>query len=187
MKINFRRFQVLALLVMAALLLPVALMGQGTKTNFSGRWVYNADKSNTGQPQGQTPAQGQGQRHGGQARAGMGGSDFTAKQDGNNLIVETTMKAPDGTSNTVTTMYTLDSKECINRSRGGDSKSVATWSSDGSKLTIKTTRTVNRGGETRTISSTEVWSLTDPETLTVEMTRPSPRGERKMTSVYIKK
>jgi hypothetical protein len=64
---------------------------------------------------------------------------------------------------------------------------VATWSSDGKKLTIKTTRTMTRNGESRTITSTEVWSLTDSKTLQIETTMPSPNGERKMTSVYIKK
>lgn len=46
---------------------------------------------------------------------------------------------------------------------------------------------MNRGGESRTVTSIEVWSLADPKKLTIEMTMPSPDGERKMTSVYTKK
>lgn len=117
----------------------------------------------------------------------MGGGDFIAKQDGNNLTVERTTNAPDGTVNTVNTKYTLDGKESVNNTGRGDSKSTATWSSDGKKLTIKTTRTMTRDGESRTTTSTEVWSLTDGKTLQIEMTMPSANGERKMTSVYNKK
>ena len=184
MKTKFGNFKVLSLLVMAALLVPAALMGQGSKANFSGSWSYNADKSNAGQQQGQTTGQAQGQRPGGQR---MGGGDFIAKQDGNNLTVERTTNAPDGTANTVTSKYTLDGKESVNTTGRGDSKSTATWSTDGKKLTIKTTRTMTRDGESRTTTSTEVWSLTDGKTLQIEMTMPSANGERKMTSVYNKK
>jgi hypothetical protein len=168
------------MIAIAALILPSALMAQGSKTDFTGNWTYNAGKSDTGQPQGQ------GQRPGGQG-GGFGGGDFIAKQDGNVLTTERTISTPDGSSNAVTTKYTLDGKESVNSSRMGDSKSVATWSSDGKKLTIKTTRTMTRNGESRTITTTEVWSLTDSKTLQVESTMPSPDGERKVTSVYNKK
>lgn len=176
-----KMFQVMSLLVIAALVMPAALMAQGSKTDFSGSWSYDAARSTTGQ------GQGQGQRPGGQDRGGFGGGDFTAKQDGNSLTVERTMNAPDGATRTVSSKYTLDGKESVNTSRMGESKSVATWSSDGKKLTIKTTRTMTRNGESRTITSTEVWSLTDSKTLQIETTMPSPDGERKMTSVYVKK
>ena len=56
----------MSLLVLAALLIPTALMAQGSKTNFTGSWTYNAAKSVSSQPQGQP--QGQGQRPGGPAR-----------------------------------------------------------------------------------------------------------------------
>lgn len=174
-----KKFQVMSLLVIAVLVMPVALMAQGSKTDFSGNWSYDAARSTTGQ--------GQGQRPGGQDRGGFGGGDFTAKQDGNSLTVERTMNAPDGATRTVSSKYTLDGKESVNTSRMGESKSVATWSSDGKKLTIKTTRTMTRNGESRTVTSTEVWSLTDSKTLQIETTMPSPDGERKMTSVYVKK
>jgi hypothetical protein len=176
------RFQVLSLLVMAALLLPSALMAQGSKADFTGSWTYNAGKSSTGQGQAA-----QGQRQGGQDRGGFGGGNFTVKQDGNTLTVERTMNAPDGSTRTSSSKYTLDGKESVNTSRMGDSKSYATWSADGKKLTIKTTRTMTRNGESRTVNTTEVWSLTDSKTLQIESTMPSQDGERKMTSVYDKK
>lgn len=173
------------LLVVIALLLHTAVMAQGTKTNFTGSWTYNSAKSNTGQAQGQ--AAGQDQRAGGQNRGGFGGGDFVVKQEGNLLTVDRTMATSDGTARTTSSKYTLDGKESVNSSRMGDTKSFATWSADGRKLTIETTRTFERNGESRTMKTTEVWSLTDSKTLQIETTMPSPNGERKMTSVYDKK
>ena len=181
MKINRVRLQALPLLVVTALLLHTAVMAQGSKTNFSGNWSYNAAKSNTGQ------AQGQDQRAGGQNRGGFGGGDFVVKQDGNILTVERTMTTSDGSTRTMSSKYTLDGKESVNTSRMGESKSFATWSGDGKKLTIETMRTMTRDGESRTMKTTEVWSLTDSKTLQIETTMPSPNGERKMTSEYDKK
>ena len=184
MKRRFLHYRFITVIITTGLfIMSIGLYGQGSKTNFTGNWVYNAEKSDTGQSQGQ----GQGQQPGSPGRGGGGGGDFTAKHEGNILIVERVMRTPDGSSNTVTSKYTLDGKESVNTSLMGDSKSVANWSTDGKKLTIKTTRTINRGGESRTVNSEEVWSLTDPKTLSIEMTIPSPQGERKTRSVYTKK
>jgi len=173
----YRFFPVI--LVVALFAMPSALNGQGSKANFSGDWVYNAESSNTGQP----PAQAEGQQ-----RRGFGGGDFTAKQDANTLTVTRTMGGPDGSSNTVTSTYTLDGKESVNSTGRGDSKSVAKWSADGKKLTITTIRTMNMGGEERTMNSTEVWSLTNAKTLQIDRTSPGRDGEeRTTTSVYTKK
>ncbi len=180
MKKRFLNYRFITAIITAGLfLISFGLSGQGSKANFTGNWVYNAEKSDTGQSQGQQPAS--------PGRGGFGGGDFSAKQEGNILTVERVMSTPDGTTNTITSKYTLDGKESVNTARMGESKSVATWSADGKKLTIKTTRTMNRDGESRTITSTEVWSLTDPKTLSIEMTTASPQGERKTRSVYTKK
>lgn len=185
MKTNVIRLQALSLLVMAALLLPRTLMAQDSKTNFTGSWTYNSAKSTGSQPQGQP--QGQGQLPGGQGRGGFGGGDLTVTQEGNLLTVERTMTGPDGMARTTASKYTLDGKESINTTRMGESKSYATWSPDGKKLTIKTSRTMNRNGGSTTITSIEVWSLTDGKTLQIETATTTPSGERKQTSVYIKK
>ncbi len=180
MKTNYTNQQVVSLLIsLTLILLPLGLSGQGKKADFAGSWAYNKEMSNAGQPQGERP--------GVQGRGSFGGGDFIVKQESNLLTVERTISAPDGTTSTSASKYTLDGKECLNSSRMGESKSTAAWSADGEKLTIKTTRTINRGGESRTVTSTEIWSLSDPKTLKVEMTMPSPQGERKMTSVYTKK
>jgi hypothetical protein len=42
-------------------------------------------------------------------------------------------------------------------------------------------------GETVNMKSVEVYTLTDPKTITVQSTSTTPNGERKMTLVYDKK
>ena len=178
MEKRVKKIRIAALVaVMAVTVMTMNMNAQGSKVNFSGAWVLNAEKSNSGQAAGQ----GQGQRMGGFA------GDFTATQEGNLLTVERTRAGRDGTSRTIVNKYTLDGKESINSTGRGDSKSVATWSADGKKLTIKTSRTMDMNGESRTMTSTEEWSLTDEKTLTVITTMATPNGERKVTAVYNKK
>jgi hypothetical protein len=160
--------------ILAFLSLPLAVNAQGPKTNFSGNWAFNAEKSNLGQP-----AQGQGQR--------MGGGNIVVKQEANLLTVERTRTNPEGQTNTITSKYTLDGKESVNTTGRGESKSVANWAPDGKSLTIATTRSFERDGQTMEIKSTEVWNLTDPSTLSISTTMTTPNGERKTTMVYNKK
>lgn len=169
--------------ITAFLSMPLALNAQANKADFTGSWIFNAEKSNLGQPpQGQPQGQPQGPRGG-----GMGGGNFTARQEANLLTVERTRTTPDGQSTTVTSKYTLDGKVSVNSTGRGESKSVATWSADGKSLTIVTTRSFERDGQTTEIKSTEVWSLSAPNTLSVLTTMNTPNGERKTTMIYNKK
>lgn len=177
---------VIAMMVTVTVLLTsVGTFAQGSKTNFSGSWAFDADKSQAVQPAGQVQPQGQGQNQG--QRAGGFGGDFVAKQDANLLTVERTRTNREGVSSTTVSKYTLDGKESVNSTARGDSKSVATWSSDGKTLTIKTSRTMDMNGESVTMNSTEVWSLTDAKTLSISTSMATPNGERKSTAVYNKK
>lgn len=176
MKRNIKKFQVLTALSLVLLLIaPVVINAQAGKTNFAGDWTMNADKSTL--PQG-----GQG---GGGMR--MGAGNLVATQDANMLTVTRTRTGQDGQPSTSVMKYTLDGKESVNTSPRGDSKSVATWSSDGKTLTIETSRTMDMNGESRTMKSTEVWKLTDAKTLTISSTRQGPNGEVKSNIVYEKK
>jgi hypothetical protein len=168
----FRRLISAAL--MLVLIAPVMTNAQAGKTNFAGNWTLNADKSTM--PQG-------GQGGGGGMR--MGGN-FVATQEANLMTVVRTRTGQDGQSTTTTMKYTLDGKESLNTSPRGDSKSVAKWSADGKTLTIETSRTMDMNGESRTMTSTEVWVLTDPKTLSVTSTRQGQNGEVKATMVYDK-
>jgi hypothetical protein len=162
------------IIVMAFLITPFSLNGQTGKSNFSGTWALNAEKSNLGGGQGAPGGQGQ--------RGGFGGGNFVAKQESNLLTVERTRG-----DQTVTSKYTLDGKECVNSTGRGESKSTATWSADGKKLSIATTRSFSRDGQTTEMKSVEEWTLTSPSVLTIATTSSTPNGERKTTMVYDKK
>jgi len=175
------------IVTVTVMLTSVGTFAQGSKTNFSGSWAFDAAKSQAVQPAGQVQPQGQGQGQPQGQRAGGGGGDFAAKQEANLLTVERSRPNRDGEVTTTVTKYTLDGKESVNSTARGDSKSVATWSSDGKTLTIKTSRTMDMNGESRTMNSTEVWVLTDPKMLSITTTMATPNGERKSTAVYNKK
>jgi hypothetical protein len=165
--------KLISLTIMVAFIAPVMTNAQAGKTNFSGNWNLNAEKST--QPQGG----GGGQR--------MGGGSFVATQEANLLTVVRTRTGQDGQPMTTTMKYTLDGKESINTSPRGDSKSVVTWAADGKSLSIETSRTFDMNGTSTTMKTTEVWTLTDANTLTVNSTTVTPNGERKSTMVYDKK
>jgi hypothetical protein len=190
MKKNVKSLQITlsAMIILAFLCMPLALNGQTGKINFSGTWALNTEKSNfgmgqgqppQGQPQGQPP-QGQGQGQG--QRGGFGGGNFVAKQEANLLTVDRTRG-----DQTFTSKYTLDGKESINTTGMGESKSIATWSADGKVLTIVTTRTFERDGQSQTRTTKDEWSLTDANTLSVKTTRQTQNGEGVSTMVYDKK
>lgn len=168
--------RLVSLTLMMTFIAPVMTNAQAGKTNFAGDWTLNADKST--QPQG-GPGNSGGMR--------MGGGNFVATQEANLLTVVRTRTGQDGQPVTSTMKYTLDGKESINTSPRGDSKSVAKWSDDGKSLTIETSRTMDMNGESRTMKSTEIWTLTDAKTLTVNSTRQSPNGDVKSNMVYEKK
>jgi Tol biopolymer transport system component len=157
--------QLLSLTIVLAFVAPVMIHAQAGKANFAGTWAMNAEKSTL--PQG-----------GGGGGPRMGGN-FTATQEAN--LLTQTRTSQDGT--TRVTKYTLDGKESVNTTGGGESKSTANWSADGKTLTIITKSTFN--GNERT--STAVWSLTDAKTLSIVSTRQGQDGEVKTTLVYDKK
>ena len=179
--VNTFKFALSAMVIIAFLVMPLASNGQSGKANFAGTWALNAEKSTPAPGQGQPP-QGGGQGQGQGMRGGFGGGNFVAKQEANLLTVDRTMG-----DRTVSSKYTLDGKESINTTGRGESKSVATWSADGKSLTIVTTRSFERDGQTTQMKTSEVWSLTNPSTLSITTTRTTPNGERKSTMVYDKK
>ena len=176
-------FQFLSFAVIIAFMMPALTHAQAGKANFAGNWVVNTEKST--QPQ--QPAGGQGGGQGGGNR-GFGGPQ-TVAQEANLLTVETTRTNPQTNEVTKNVMkYTLDGKESVNTSARGDSKSVATWSADGKSLTIVTTRTMDRNGETMTFKTSSVWTL-DGANLVVTTTTPGMNGgaDRVVKVVFDKK
>jgi hypothetical protein len=159
--------QLLSLVIVLAMVTPLITIAQTGKTNFAGTWALNTEKSTM--PQG--GGGGGGQR--------MGGTNFTIAQEAN--LLTQTRTGQDGTVRT--SKYTLDGKESVNTTGGGESKSTANWSADGKTLTIVTKSNFN--GNERT--STAVWSMPDAKTLSILSTRQGQDGEVKITMVYDKK
>lgn len=164
---NTNLMKSLSLAIMLIFIVPVLANAQAGKTNFSGTWALNSEKSELGQ--------------GGQR---FGGGDMVVKQEANLLNVERTFTTGDGDSRSMASKYTLDGKEGTNDSGRGESKSKANWSADGKSLTIVTRSSFN--GNERT--STEVWKLNDAKTLSIASKRQGrDGGEVKTTRVYDKK
>ena len=145
--------------------------GLFAQANFSGTWAFNESKSN------------------------FGGSEFrfaattlVVTQDANTLSVESTMPGRDGGEMKTTAKYTLDGKVSENPMFNTTRKSTVTWSADKTSLTIASTMTFERDGESREMKSSEVWKLSEGgKVLLIESTRPGPDGEMKTTVAYDKK
>ena len=144
--------QLLSLTILLSLFMPTITKAQSRKVNFAGTWTLNAGKSALGD----NPSS---QR--------MFGGDFVVTQEANLLTVVRTRTNQNGEATTSTMKYTLDGKESVNTSPRGDSKSVAKWSADGMSLTIETSRTFDMNGSSMTFKTTEVWSLTEPKTISI--------------------
>ena len=167
---RIRIFQVLTVSVICSLLLISTSSFAGEKTDFTGEWTLNEDKSDLGE---------------GRVFAAF---KLTVKQEGNTIIIERTRAGRDGEERTTSETLTLDGKENINEGERGSSTSVLKWSDDGTTLTIKSKREFNRQGETFEMNSTEIWTLAeDGKTLKIQSDMSSSRGERSATLVYEKK
>ncbi|MCK5692014.1 MAG: hypothetical protein KAI08_04170 [Bacteroidales bacterium] len=167
---RIRIFQVLSITALCSLLLIPAASFAGEKTDFTGEWTLNEDKSDLGE---------------GGAFAAF---KVAVKQEGNTITIERTRTGRDGEERTNSQTLTLDGKENINENERGSSNSVLTWSDDGTALTIKSKREFNRQGETFEMTSTEVWTLAeDGKILKIQSDISSSRGERSVSLVYEKK
>jgi len=69
----------------------------------------------------------------------------------------------------------------------GESKSTATWSADGKSLTITTKMAFERDGQSMEFTTTEVWTLNSPASLTIVSKRNTPNGEVTTKMAYDKK
>lgn len=175
-----QNIRVLSLLIILSLTLSSIVNGQNIKkADFSGKWVYNASKSNTG-TQSASPA---GIRNIPQA------DEMTITQEQNLLLVKASSKGQDGNPVERELKYTLDFKPTVNVNPGRDgnpgtpSKSYARWSDDGKTLRIVTTTVGN--GATKV---TEEWSLNNAATLTkTTINRAATGNEVRTVAVYSKK
>jgi hypothetical protein len=137
--------------------------------NFSGSWALNESKSKLPEMGFRRPA-----------------TKITVSQDNLVLNTERLSKGRDGEDRLTKEKITLDGKECENvlfqdRKR----KSIATWSTDGKTLEIKSSMIFDMNGESREIKSSEIWKISDDKSiLTIESTSDGRDGEVKSTLVY---
>ncbi len=145
------------------------------KANYSGTWTLNASKSNFGEQPGRGGPR-------------MGAATLTVTQEGNDMTIERLSQRRDGQEFKTTEKLTLDGKVSENQAFNGTRKSTASYSSDGKTLTISSTLRFEREGQVVERNSTDTWTLSDGgKTLTIVTTASTPRGERKITTVYDKK
>jgi hypothetical protein len=168
-KRNYYVWLILAMII-SLFILPERVNAQKAKTNFSGIWAFNESKSNMGEGRGFRSAR-----------------QITVAQDGNNLTVERVRTNQNGESTTTSEKYTLDGKESVNTSGRGPSKAIVKWTADGKSLNFAITRSFERDGQTTEIKSSEVWTLPDAKTLSIQSTTVMQDNERKATIVYDKK
>lgn len=139
--------------------------------NFQGEWTFNESKSKLGE-----------------GRFRMAAQSLKVTQDANGISIDRTSNSPQGQSFTSTDKLTFDGKEATGTAFGNSKKvSTTSWASDGSALTIKSTISGERNGQTFEIKTTEVWKLTDDKTLSIDYTSESARGTTNQTFVYDKK
>jgi len=154
----------------AVLLLTSA--GVFAQVNFSGIWGFNESKSNFGESQFRFAA-----------------TAMTVTQDAATLTVESTMRGRDGEEFKSTSKYNLDGTVSENPMFNTTRKSTAAWSTDKTSLTIASTMSFERDGQSREIKSTETWKLSEGgKVLMLENVRPDrDGGEMKTTVAYDKK
>lgn len=138
--------------------------------NLSGEWSLNNDKSEFGNSQFRFAA-----------------NKLKITQDASNISIERSGTGRNGEAYSYTEKMTLDGKESENSTfQGRTRKSTAKWSPDGKSLTITSTMSFDRNGETFTVNSTEVYSLSSDKVLAIDVDSTSPRGETKNKLIYDK-
>ena len=109
-------------------------------------------------------------------------------QKDNDITIERTTPGFNGGDPVTTTVtLTFDGKVTESEGFGGSKrKSTASWSADGSTLTVNNTTIFERDGQTNEFKSTETWTLTKDGLLSVVTHSNSPRGESTTKAIYKK-
>ncbi len=157
----------MSVILCGTLLIPGYAYPSKAKTDFSGTWTFNEDKSEIGEGR------------------FFRSTKIIVKQDGNKLDLERTRTGRDGEERIQSQNLTLDGKEVKSEAQFGTTVVTAVW--DGNSLVINSTRSFERDGQTMERKSKEVWKLSaDGKTLTIESTSEGRDGEIKATLVYDK-
>ena len=197
-------------------LAPGSAFGQPSKSNFSGTWALNEQKSTikkTPPPaksqtlqlkQPDSPAASSAKQNTAnqppqkrvisiqvtsssdrsKGAVEKNGDTLTVTQMANTINIVRKIDANNRTS-TSTALYTLDGKESKVEWSLTSGKTTALFSPDGKVLTITTNWTSSINNETRQWKTTEVWQLTNPNTLTIVRSQSDKKGSSD-TYVYEK-
>ncbi len=158
-------------MLFSSIVFMLASAGLFAQSNFSGTWAFNESKSDFG---------------GSQFR--FAATTMVVTQAGNVLTVESTMPGRDGGEMKTTSKYNLDGTVSENPMFNTTRKSTVAWSADKASMTIASTMTFERDGESREMKTTETWKLTEGgKVLMLESVRPGRDGEMKTTVAYDKK
>lgn len=159
----------------AIVLAGLAILGTAAtvivNADFKGEWTFNEKKSKLSE-----------------GRFRMNAQKIKVTADGEALVIERTMNAPNGESRTTTEKITTDGKPAESTVFGNSKKvSTAAWSASGEELTINGTINFERDGNSFEIKTVEIWKLLEGgKALSLETTSTSPRGETRNTFVYDK-
>lgn len=141
------------------------------KADFKGDWTFNEGKSKLGE-----------------GRFRMAAQKIKVTGEGEAITIERTSNTPNGETATSSEKLSFDGKATESTVFGSAKKSsVGSWSANGEEMTIASTISGERNGQTFEIKTTEVWKLTDGgKTLTIDYTSVSQRGTSNQTFVYDK-
>ena len=141
------------------------------KADFKGEWTFNEGKSKLGE-----------------GRFRMAPQKIKVTSEGETVTIERTSNTPNGETVSTSEKLTFDGKAAESTVFGSAKRSsVGSWSSSGEEMTIASTISGERNGQTFEIKTTEVWKLSDGgKTLTIDYTSVSQRGTNNQTFVYDK-
>ena len=175
--------KIIPIILLAAVFLACS-GGPVEKANFSGEWVLNQDKSDTGGGPGREGAQ---RNPEGRRGGGFNAPQMTTSQTDELLTITRAFKGRDDEEITSEEKYDLTGKQSTNESRMGVKTSGAKWDNNGSVLVINSESMMERGDQSFTMTSTEKWTLLDNgNELEIEMIMSTPRGERTRKVYYTK-
>ena len=166
-KLSFKKL-LFELLIPSVVLFSFTIVAD--RVNFSGDWKLDESKSELGDFGGRV------------ARS------IKADQKDNAITIARTTPGFNGGDPVTTSLsLTFDGKVTESEGFGGSKrKSTASWSADGSTLTVNNTTIIERDGQTSEFKSTETWTLTKDGLLSVVTHSNSPRGESTTKAIYKK-
>ena len=165
-----QNYHLRGMIMLCSFLIIPAISFAAGKTDFTGEWTLNEDKSELGE---------------GRFFSSL---KIVVKQEANTITIDRTRTGRDGEERTISQTLTMDGKENKVEAENRSSTSVVTWSDDESAMTIKADSEFSRQGEVMKMKSEEIWTLEgDGKILKIQSSMSSPRGDRAVTLVYDKK